>query len=622
MQRRLVIFLILAVGLFVWRPSVSDPFVFDKIHDVQILVDVTSNTAQTDPKRHRVEAVRLLVDLLPEGSYATLWELAEKPQLLYPQSVVNDDWREEASDATLGLHAKSRGIDLEAALKAATSRWTERDPEFERSLILFMDNEQGVHLGDEKKAVSRKAIMDTWIPQLARLGVKVYSIALSGKADTAMLEALALQTSGWYKQSGRASGLSHLVLDLFEKMTAPAILPMQSGSFRVDEEVEAFSLILFHPKPQVNLQLKSPQGKSFTGSAKPVSAAAQKVSWRKTKAYDLIHVTNPVPGQWKMTGNRHPDSRLIVQSSINLNATLLPSQIYQGERFAFEAYVTRNDVAIKDPEELSRLDITLSLAGSFAGKTITLKDDGEMPDRVSGDGVFAGIMSPQKPRHEGYDAFSDTQVRLADRSETGSVMLVTQASLGAIERQVQQKIHVLPVVPRLETESSWLNNVGVYTVNYSLQMPEVKQESLSLYAKVRRNDGKVKLHHLTKLPSGGWQVHFEDEPDKGPFTIDWRLKGQTAAGRYIVIDLPSSKIDEVPPPPVIQEVVPQVSAPELVAQKEVAGFNLPFKQLFFVLVVLNLLYIASMYWVKTWLESQRRIAGEKTLSRLFEEESK
>ncbi len=621
MLRKPFIILFIALGLVLLRPVLADPYVFEKIHDVQVLVDVTNNTALTDPKRHRVEAIRLLIDLLPEGAYATLWELSEKPSRFYPESLVDTEWRGESHDAALGLHAKARGVDLESAIKAATSRWTERDPEFERALVILMDSEQGSHLEEAKKNESRQAIIETWIPQLARLGIKVYSIALSNKADAPLLEALALGTQGWFKQAGRAGDYSHLMLDLFEQLSLPAALPMRKGTFVVDNEVESFSLVLFHPNPQPNLGLTGPLGTLFEGSSISESPAAQSLYWRKTKAYDLIHVINPVPGQWQIKGNRHPDSRLMVKSKTKLKTTLLPSQIYQGERFAYEAFLARDEMVVTDAKELSELSIQVALSGGAKKEIIELKDSGQVPDRAEGDGVFTGIFLSQAKHEKQDDSFSGTSNQVEQTNKTGSMMLVTEANLGLITRQVQQKIHVLPLESRFSVESSWLNNVGVYTVNYFLTMPEVNAQSLSLYAKVRRNDGKIKLHHLTKLPTGGWQAHFEDEPNHGPYSIDWRVKGETASGRYVVLDLPPTEILEVTPPLAAIVKKEAVTVPELMAQQEVADFEMPFKQLFFVLAILNLLYVALMYAVKSWFESQRRLAGNRMLSRLFDTEA-
>ena len=60
--------------------------------NLAVLVDVSGSMAHNDPKGERVKALRLLVQLIPEGSNLTLWAFSTQPeQLVQIRGIKNAD---------------------------------------------------------------------------------------------------------------------------------------------------------------------------------------------------------------------------------------------------------------------------------------------------------------------------------------------------------------------------------------------------------------------------------------------------------------------------------------------------------------------------------------------------
>ena len=73
--------------------------------DVRLLVDVSASMGRTDPNGLRVEAVQLMLELLPDDAYAGVWTYARYVNLYVPHGPVSADWRVDAARRTASLPA-------------------------------------------------------------------------------------------------------------------------------------------------------------------------------------------------------------------------------------------------------------------------------------------------------------------------------------------------------------------------------------------------------------------------------------------------------------------------------------------------------------------------------------
>jgi hypothetical protein len=57
--------------------------------ELQILIDVSGSMKHNDPKNLRIPALKLLVNLLPDGTNVGIWLFAEKTRVLVKTGIVN-----------------------------------------------------------------------------------------------------------------------------------------------------------------------------------------------------------------------------------------------------------------------------------------------------------------------------------------------------------------------------------------------------------------------------------------------------------------------------------------------------------------------------------------------------
>ncbi|QGO27825.1 hypothetical protein [Piscirickettsia salmonis] len=75
--------------LVIYSPSTLANTGFGKVYDTRILVDASDNLEKNDPSKLRIEALRMLVSILPKGSYAGVWEFGDLVNINMPYGKVS-----------------------------------------------------------------------------------------------------------------------------------------------------------------------------------------------------------------------------------------------------------------------------------------------------------------------------------------------------------------------------------------------------------------------------------------------------------------------------------------------------------------------------------------------------
>jgi len=288
------------------------------INDIRVIIDISGSMKKSDPFNLRVPAMKMLNGLIPDGSYAGVWNFGRYVDMTVKWGKVDKAWRKQADIGAVKIHSNGLYTDIERALERATLGWEETDVKTQRSIILLTDGQVDISKDGERNSASRKTILTKGIQALKRSGANVHAIALSKNADATLLKQLALETDGSFETAESAKELQKIFLKLFERATDPDMIELKSNEFTVDKSIKEMTLLIFRPKGSKMTQLYPPDGAIINSGLKGKS------TWRSEAGYDLITIKRPKVGVWKIDAYSDPDNRLMVVTDLKLKVSDIP----------------------------------------------------------------------------------------------------------------------------------------------------------------------------------------------------------------------------------------------------------------------------------------------------------
>ncbi len=310
------------------------------IPDVRILIDVSGSMKKNDPNNLRVPSLELFTRLLPLGVTAGIWFFAEDAWVQIPPSTVTKQWKAKALQIANKTHYRGQFTDIETALSNACSNGTSGNSE-NRHVILLTDGVVDVSKNASESAASRQRILSESISHCQRMGASIHTISLSNNADAALMKNLSMATGGWSETIESASGLQKVFVELFDQSVSPDKLPIDKDGVLIDPLAKEFSLVVFSDGMSPDVSLVSPSGEAYQHDTLDPS-----IDWYRGAGVELITVTDPGDGRWRIVGTRNPDNQLMVISDLKLRVEGMPSYLVEGESLSFSAYLTNKDQTI------------------------------------------------------------------------------------------------------------------------------------------------------------------------------------------------------------------------------------------------------------------------------------
>ena len=99
----------------------------------------------------------------------------------------------------------------------------------------------------------------------------MHTIALSERADHALMKTLAGETGGWYQQVAQADELQRVCSCVCSRPENPDSVPLQDNRFVVDSSISEATVLVFRPIPPS--RCASPSGDEYTDSDLPAGVA-------------------------------------------------------------------------------------------------------------------------------------------------------------------------------------------------------------------------------------------------------------------------------------------------------------------------------------------------------------
>ncbi len=327
--------------------------------DLRMAIDVSGSMKHNDPTNLRASALDLLVTLLPERSRAGLWGFGEQVQPLLALGAVDAGWKQAARGLEGRLDDYEQYTDLEAGLRAAAEGADASiDGQGPRQIILLSDGMVDLREPSSEKAASdsasRQRITDELTPQLAAHNITVHTVALSRNADIDLLQQVADGTGGLATVAETPEDLLRAFLGALDRIVPGELVPLEDKRFTIDGSVEEFTALVFHGPDDSAPVLIAPDGQRYSLADK--ASLPEGVRWEHQPRYDLITVTDPEAGQWRIEGQVGVDSRITVVSDLALVSRPLPATLYRGFGYSLAASLVDGARDVAEQDFLATLD--------------------------------------------------------------------------------------------------------------------------------------------------------------------------------------------------------------------------------------------------------------------------
>lgn len=351
--------------------------------DVRIIVDISGSMKQTDPLNLRQPAVRLLARLLPENTTAGVWTFGQYVNMLVSHGAVNEAWRNQAAESSTAINSVALRTNLGKALEVASDGYYTHGDLSNTHFILLTDGKVDISEDNAVNDKERERVIHDVLAQLAGAGATIHTIALSESADLDLLQAFADQTGGSFTLAESADDLNLAFLRSLNSAVPQEQIPIEGNQFLVDDGVQEFTALIFPGQrtgdPQQALTLVNPEGLEQTAGGHSVTTF-----WVSEAGYDLITVTDPPAGQWRVSGALGQGSQVTVVSDLKMVLSPLPSRFTEQEPVTIEAMFYEDDEPVTDADFLGVIEVSVTLTspdGRSGSKTLS-------PDGPPTDGIY------------------------------------------------------------------------------------------------------------------------------------------------------------------------------------------------------------------------------------------
>ncbi|MEE3116830.1 MAG: vWA domain-containing protein [Pseudomonadota bacterium] len=356
--------------------------------DVRIIVDISGSMKDTDPNNLRQPAVRLLARLLPDGSTAGLWTFGQYVNMLVPHREVSDQWRAIASERSEQINSVALRTNLGKAIEVAGDGYYTGGVLENTHFILLTDGKVDIASDGDANRAEETRILTRVAPALIAQGATFHPVALSAAADAEFLKQLARDSGGRFQVAETADALSRAFLEALNAAAPQEQIPIEGDGFAVDQGVSEYTALVFWGDEETRetrqLDLIRPDGTTVTLADLPAN-----VQWSRESGYDLMTVTEPMAGQWRLNGELGEGSRVTVVSDLRMAVSPVPASFSEESPIDLQVAFFEDGEKITNPDFLRVLDIELRIT-SEDGRSGSKQLSGTEPPE---DGVYTDTIS-------------------------------------------------------------------------------------------------------------------------------------------------------------------------------------------------------------------------------------
>ena len=310
-------------------------------------------------------------------------------------------------------------------------------------------------------------------------------------------------------------------LQLMKNFTGKNEIKLLNNRFRIDYKIEEVMLLFFRVRGSAPVILVRPDGSKLY----PRDADAKTLDWHDDISYDLIKLSNPMPGPWQALGKILPESKILVLSDVELQVDQLPQRFFQYERIKSEARIVNAGKMISEPNfgDVIRLKAKLYSTndaeqlnfGAEIYKLGEFLDNGKKLDEKPRDGVFT--------------------VEYMISAETGFWLPKFKVEADLFTRELEQdRVEVLPQPISYSVQLAQ-GEERYHYVTIQIDDTHLIDESMIIQGKIYFPNGEFQTFSVGEMQSRTLEV-FNSEP--GTFRIEAEAFGKDKQGREFVLKVP------------------------------------------------------------------------------------
>ena len=477
----------------------------DSEHELQILIDVSGSMKLTDPKNLRIPAVKLLVNLLANGTKAGIWLFAEKTTVLVKTGVVNKQWKKKALAKLKKIHSRGLFTNIEDAIQMSSQHWFDsselkKSSQQKRNLILLTDGMVDVSKDFMQSAESRERVMVDQVLLLQKAGVKVHTIALSDNADAELMDKLAFDTNGWSETAQSAGQLQKIFFKMYKKAVPQDTVPIEGNTFTVDASIKEFSVLIFKKPGAPATQLRTPNNIEISNKK-----TSKKAVWLSEKNYDLVTVTKPKAGEWSILAEMDPDNQVMIVTDLKFNVDEIPNHINKNDSLDLTAYFSDKHQLISREDFLSLIDISIEHSNKQGEK-----NSWKMQAVAGKAGLFSRTIGTKL-------AIGKNTIKIIADGKT-------------FQRESVQTIEVIDSPIKLETEIDLLKR----TVSLTLKPVQsiLNTEMMTVQATITQLGQEVKTQ-VVEQKDGKWMLLIDETKAGESKIINFSIMAKTLGGKSV-----------------------------------------------------------------------------------------
>lgn len=373
--------------------------------DAVLVMDSSGSMAKNDPKKLRVPAARMFMSLLGGEDRIGLISFSDNGYPVLHLTTPTTDSKARILASADKVSSKGVYTNLNAALSKGIEMLVKEGKQGqEKMLVLMSDGKMDVGNSDEDWTLTQK--LQGELLQAARdKGIKVYTIAFTEASDIELLKQVAKETDALFKLARSDQDLHDVFSVIFESAKDPDMLPIEGREFMVDGSIEEVTIVASKEREDVRIYLQSPDGRKLGAEN-----ADDKLKWFLSHHFDMITLSNPEPGAWKLlfTGG---SNRAYIVTNMALNHNPQQPSLMVGEDMVLESWLEQDGKLLDKEAVLTNTRFLMEIQDpNGATARFDLFDKGEYGDKKPADGVYSNTLS--------YENAGTYQIRIIVEGET------------------------------------------------------------------------------------------------------------------------------------------------------------------------------------------------------------
>lgn len=355
--------------------------------DVVLMLDSSGSMLKTDPNQLRYEGARLLVSFLSEGDRLGIVQFAGDAKVVQELEPFSPAKSEAVMQRIRSIPTEGAFTDITEGIKVSSALF-DKSPvaDAQRVIVVLSDGKIEPDPAVGPAFARTLQLVQDMLPELKSREMRVFTLALSEQADRALLGEVSAATDGltWYTKT--AEDMHKTFADLFLALKRPQVVPQTGRGFSIDADVDEATFYINHAADGV-LSLVSPKEEVMTADKHP-----DFVTWFSGQNFDVITVTEPDLGEWRVAGSVAEDGFATVLTNLKL-LTDWPLVIRAGDEPLVQArlYEDSKPVALPEMSGVVKFGFQIVPTDKVSKPVVqeALVDEGTRGDVVAQDGVFS-----------------------------------------------------------------------------------------------------------------------------------------------------------------------------------------------------------------------------------------